>query len=170
MSPSRSRSRSPPQLPPIETAHEGPPVAAETPQQAQPVPGTLSASVVSTGPQRSATPGSLIDESESDRSIMAENAVPSISPPPPTTLCATDDHAQAGSGHRDIPPPLPDPTVAAPNVSEAVSPPSPTESQRKLSIVGRILDFFGYGQNNRERKELVSFISSVALALSQVSR
>ncbi|KAI9442227.1 hypothetical protein H4582DRAFT_2109891 [Lactarius indigo] len=53
----------------------------------------------------------------------------------------------------------------------AVLPPSTPGNQRqpRLSIAGRILVFFGYGRNNRARKELVSVIWALTVDFSQVS-
>ncbi|KAH9083527.1 hypothetical protein EDB83DRAFT_2502548 [Lactarius deliciosus] len=52
----------------------------------------------------------------------------------------------------------------------AVLPPSTPGNQRqpRLSIAGRILVFFGYGRNNRARKELVSVIWALTVDFSQI--
>lgn len=150
-----------PQSTHIETTHDGLPVAAQTPQQAQP--GILSDSTIPTGLQRSP---SL--ESALGGGTMTENTIHNI-PPSPTTPRATNSQAQAGSGRRHVRPAFPDPVTAAPNAPRAVAPPSPTTNQQRLTIAGRILVFFGYGRNNKARKELVSVISSVVIDLSQVS-
>lgn len=161
-----SPSQSPPQPAPIQTTQDDPPVAEETPQPAQP--GTLSGSAVSTRLQPSTTLESLLDAL--DRGIMTENVVPNV-PPSPTTPRPANNHAQASSGRRHVRPVFPDPVAAAPNVPRAAAAqPSPAGNQQRLSIAGRILVFFGYGRNNRARKELVSVISSVIVDLSQVSR
>ena len=150
---------------PTGTTQNDPPVAEETPQQAQP--GTLSGSAASTRLQPSATLESLLDAL--DRGMMTETAVPN-NPPSPTTPRAANN-AQASSGRRHVRPVFPDPVAAAPTVPRAVATqPSPAGNQQRLSIAGRILVFFGYGRNNRARKELVSVISSVVIDLSQVSR
>jgi hypothetical protein len=61
--------------------------------------------------------------------------------------------------------------VAAPNVPRAAAAqPTRAGNQQRLSIAREILVFFGYGRNNRARKELVSVISVVMVDLSQVSR
>jgi hypothetical protein len=160
-----SPSQSPPQPAPIQTTQDGPPVAEETSQPAQP--GTLSGSAVSTRLQPSATLESLLDAL--DRGIMTETAVPNV-PPSPTTPRGAN-HAQASPGRRHVRPTFPDPVAAAPNVPRAAAAqPSRAGNQQRLSIAGRILVFFGYGRNNRARKELVSVISSVVVDLSQVSR
>jgi hypothetical protein len=163
-----SPSQSPPQPAPIQTTQDGPPVAEETPQLAQP--GALSGSAISTRLQPSTTLESLLDAL--DRGIMTENVVPNI-PPSPTTPRAANNPAQASSGRRHVRPVFPDPVATAPNVPRAAAAqPSPAgnQHQQRLSIAGRILVFFGYGRNNRARKELVSVISSVIVDLSQVSR
>lgn len=64
----------------------------------------------------------------------------------------------------------PDPIVVAPNTPRAAVPHTPTGSnQQRLSIAGHVLVFFGYGRNNKARKELVSLISSLFIDMSQVS-
>lgn len=148
----------------VEPTHDGLPVAAETPQQAQP--GTLSDSAMTTGLQRSPSLESILDAL--GEGTMIENAVPN-NPPSPTTPRATNHQAQSGSGRRHVRPVFPDPVIAAPNAPRVVVPPSPTANQQRLTIAGRILVFFGYGRNNRARKELVSVISSIVVDLSQVS-
>ena len=153
-----------PQLVHIETTHDGLSVAAETPQQAEP--GILSDSAITTGLQRSPTIESILDAL--GEGTMAENTVP-INPPSPTTPRTSNSQAQAGSGRRHVRSGFPDPVIAAPNAPRAVAPPSPTTNQQRLTIAGRILVFFGYGRNNKARKELVSVISSVVVDLSQVS-
>ncbi|KAI0277607.1 hypothetical protein BGY98DRAFT_1089861 [Russula aff. rugulosa BPL654] len=63
----------------------------------------------------------------------------------------------------------PDPIIAAPSTPRVVVPPPPSGgNQRRLSIAGRILVFFGYGRNNRARKELVSLICSLVVDSSQI--
>ena len=99
---------------------------------------------------------------------MAENIAPN-NPPSPTTPRTANSQVQAGSGRRHARPVYPDPVIAAPNAPRAAAPPSPTTNQQRLTIAGRILVFFGYGRNNRARKELVSVISSVVVDISQVS-
>jgi len=148
----------------IETSHDGFPVAAETPQQAQP--GILSDSAMTAGLQRSSTLESILDALSGG--TMAENIAPN-NPPSPTTPHTANSQVQAGSGRRHVRPVYPDPVTAAPNAPRAVAPPSPTTNQQRLTIAGRILVFFGYGRNNRARKELVSVISSVVVDISQVS-
>jgi hypothetical protein len=161
-----SPSQSPPEPPPTQTTQDGPQLAEETPQPAQS--GPLSDSAVSARLQPSTTLESLLDAL--DRGIMTENVVPNI-PPSPTTPRTASNRAQASSGRRHVRPVLPDPVAAAPNVPRAAAvQPSPAGNQQRLSIAGRILAFFGYGRNNRARKELVSVISSVIVDLSQVSR
>jgi hypothetical protein len=161
---SASPSPSSPEAPHLETTHDGPPVSAETPQQPQP--GPLSSPAISAGLQRSATLESLLDAL--DRGIMSENVVPN-DPPSPITPRAPNTHAQRGSNRRHVRPVIPDPVGAAPNAPRVVAPPSPAGNQQRLSIAGRILVFFGYGRNNKARKELVSVISSVMVDASQVS-
>jgi hypothetical protein len=68
-------------------------------------------------------------------------------------------------------PAITDPVIAGPNAPMTVLPPSTPGNQRppRLSIAGRILMFFGYGRNNRARKELVSVIWALVVDFSQVS-
>jgi hypothetical protein len=150
---------SPPQ-PPIEATHDHPVVGAEAPEQTQP--GTLSSTTIPGDLQRSPTLESLLDAL--DGGAMAESTVPNNTPPSTPHAANT----QAGSGNRHVPA-FPVPVIAAPIVPRAPAPPSPTANQPRLSISGRILVFFGYGRNNRARKELVSVICAVVVDVSQVS-
>ncbi|KAH9998534.1 hypothetical protein BJV74DRAFT_825061 [Russula compacta] len=156
-----TQSLSPPQSLHIDTTHDHPVVAAETPQQAQP--GTLSDTTIPGNLQPSATLESLLDAL--DRGIMTENTAPNSTPSP--TLRVTDNHAQAASARRQVRPAFDH--VIAPTPSDLrVLPSSPTTNQQSPSIAGRILIFFGYGRNNRARKELVSVICSVVVDVSQI--
>lgn len=78
----------------------------------------------------------------------------------------TDNHVGVRAGG-------PDPIVVAPNIPRAAVPHTPTGSngsnQQRPSIAGHILVFFGYGRNNKARKELVSLICSLFIDTSQVS-
>ncbi|KAI9461729.1 hypothetical protein F5148DRAFT_1214795 [Russula earlei] len=162
---------SPPLSPPpsslTESRHDHPLVAAaETPEQAQR--GSLSASAIPGGLQQSVTIGSSLDAP--DRRSMAENTISNDNTSPPPARAA-NNRPHTGSARRHVRPALPDPAVAAPNVSRAAVQPSPSggnAQEERLSAGGRILFFFGYGRNNRARKELVSVISSVAMDVSQI--
>jgi hypothetical protein len=142
---------------PIETAHDRSPVAAETPEQ--PELGTPSSPTLSSGLQGPANLESLLDDL--DRR-MAENTA-SNDTRSPTTRRVTNHHVRVRAAG-------PDPIVVAPSTPRAAVPPAPTGgNQQRLSITGRILVFFGYGRNNRARKELVSLIVSLVVDTSQVS-
>jgi hypothetical protein len=141
-----------PQSSPIETAHDRSPVAVETPEQPQL--GTPSSPAL-----LSANLESLLDDL--DRR-MAENTA-SNNTRSPTTRRVTNNHVRVRAAG-------PDPIVVAPSTPRAAVPPTPAGgNQQRLSIAGRILVFFGYGRNNRARKELVSLISSLVIDTSQVS-
>ena len=152
-SPSVSSPQSPP--PPIETAHDHSFVAAEPPEQAQS--GTPSGPAALREQQRSATLESLLDEL--DRHMTENISNDSRSP----TRRAPNSPVRVRHT-------IPDPVAAAPNAPRATTvPPSPTSNNhQRLSIAGRILVFFGYGRNNRARKELVSLIISLVVDASQV--
>ena len=151
-SPSVSSPQSPP--PPIETAHDHSFVAAEPPEQAQS--GTPLGPAALREQQRSATLESLLDEL--DRHMTENISNDSRSP----TRRAPNSPVRVRHA-------IPDPVAAAPNAPRATAPPSPTSNNhQRLSIAGRILVFFGYGRNNRARKELVSLIISLVVDASQV--
>jgi hypothetical protein len=137
-----------PQSSPIETAHDH---AAETPEQAQL--GTPSSPARLRGLQRSATLNDL------DRH-MTENIASSDAPRSPTRRAPNTSIRVRAT--------VPDPVVAAPDAPRAAAQPGTTANQQRLSIAGRILVFFGYGRNNKARKELVSLISSLVVDASQV--
>lgn len=140
---------------PIETAHDPSPVVAETPEQPQV--GTTSGPTVSSGFQGTANLESLLDDL--DRR-MAENTA-SNDTRAPTTRRVPNNHVRIRAA---------DPVVVAANTPRVAVPPAPTSgNQQRLSIAGRILVFFGYGRNNRARKELVSLICSLVIDTSQVS-
>jgi hypothetical protein len=142
---------------PIETPHDRSPVAVETPEQ--PELGTPSSPTVLSGSQGPANLESLLDDL--DRR-MAENAA-SNDIRSPTTRRATNNRVRVRAAG-------PDPVVVAPSTPRAAVPQTPTVgNQQRLSIAGRVLVFFGYGRNNRARKELVSLISSLVIDTSQVS-
>jgi hypothetical protein len=142
---------------PIETAHDRPPVAAETPEQPQL--GTPSSPTLLSGFQGPANLESLLDDL--DRR-MAENTA-SNDTRSPTTRRGANNHVRVRAAG-------PDTVVVAPSTLRAAVPPTPTGgNQQRLSIAGRILVFFGYGRNNRARKELVSLICSLVVDTSQVS-
>ncbi|KAI9463644.1 hypothetical protein BJY52DRAFT_1202924 [Lactarius psammicola] len=100
---------------------------------------------------------------------MSEN--PTLNPAPlPTPRAAANRFHPEPPGHRHVRPVIPDPVIAGPNAPMAVLPPGTPGNQRqqRLSIAGRILVFFGYGRNNRARKELVSVIWALTVDLSQI--
>ena len=134
----------------IETAHDHSFVTAEPPQQAQL--GTPSSPAVL---RRSTTLESFLDDL--DRR-MTENTASNDTRSPTRRVTISPIRVRAAA---------PDPVVAVPSAPGAAVPPSP-DSQQSLSIAGRILVFFGYGRNNRARKELVSLISSLVIDASQV--
>jgi hypothetical protein len=142
---------------PIETAHDRSPVATETPEQPQV--GTTSGPTQLSGFQGTANLESLLDDL--DRR-MAENTASNDTRSPPTR--------RGPNHHVRVRAPGPDPVFIAPSTPRvAVPPPSTSGNQQRLSIAGRILVFFGYGRNNRARKELVSLICSLVVDSSQVS-
>ena len=142
-----------PQSPPVETAHDHSFVTADSPEQAQL--GTPSGPAALSALQRSATLGSLLDEL--DRQMTENTSNDTRSP----TRRAPNTPTRVLNA-------VPDPVAAAPNAPRAAAQPSPTGNQAGLSIAGRMLVFFGYGRNNRARKELVSLISSLVVDISQV--
>ena len=140
-----------------ETAHDRSPVAAETPEQPQP--GAPSSPPRLSGFQGPANLESLLDDL--DRR-MAENTT-SNDTRSPTTRRVTNNRVRVRAAG-------PNPVVVAPSAPRVVVPPTPTGgNQQRLTIAGRILVFFGYGRNNRARKELVSLICSLVIDTSQVS-
>jgi hypothetical protein len=143
--------------PRVETAHDHAFVtaAAETPEQAQL--GTPSGPALLRGHQRSATLESILDDLDRH---MTENTASNDTPRPSTRRIANTPIRVRGAA--------PDPVIAAPNAPRVAVPPSPTVNPQNLSIAGRVLVFFGYGRNNRARKELVSLISSLVVDASQV--
>lgn len=150
---------------PIEIAHDlhdRSPVAAETPEQPQLVtpsgPALLSSSQ---GPvQGPANLESLLDDLNRR---MAENAASESNDTRSPSRRITNNHVRVRGGGLN-------PAIVAPSTPRAtVPPPSTGGNHQRLSIAGRILVFFGYGRNNKARKELVSLISSLVVDTSQVS-
>ena len=144
---------------PIETTHDHSPVAAETPEQPQV--GTPSSPTLSSGYQGPANANleSLLDDL--DRRMAETTASNDIRAP--TTRHVANNHIRVRAAG-------PDPIVVVPSTPRAVVPPTPAVgNQQRLSIAGRILVFFGYGRNNRARKELVSLICSLMVDWAQVS-
>jgi hypothetical protein len=142
---------------PVETAHDRLPVAAETPEQ--PELGTPSSPTLLSGSQSPPNLESLLDDLDRH---MAENTA-SNDTRSPTTRRVTNHHVRVRAAG-------PDPVVVAPTTPRAAVPHTPTTgNQQRLSIAGRILVFFGYGRNNKARKELVSLIGSLVVDASQVS-
>ncbi len=147
-----------PQTSLIETPHDRSPVTAET--REQPQLETPSSPPRLRGFQQGSTNfESILDDL--DRAIMAENST-SNDRRSPTTRRVANNHIRVRTVG-------PDPIVVAPSTPRVAVPPTPTNgNQQRLSIAGRILVFFGYGRNNRARKELVSLISSLVIDTSQV--
>jgi hypothetical protein len=142
-----------PQSSPIETAHDQSLVAAETPEQAQL--GTPSSPARLRGLQRSATLESFFNDLDRH---MTENTASNDTRSPTRRVANSPIRVRAT---------VPDPVVAAPDAPRAATQPS-AGNQQRLSTAGRILVFFGYGRNNKARKELVSLISSLVMDSSQV--
>lgn len=146
---------------PTETAHDRSPVVAETPEEPQP--GIPSSPPQLSGLQGSTNLESLLDDL--DRR-MAENTASEDTRSPdtrsPPARRVTNNHVRVRASG-------PDPIVVAPSTPRVAAPPAPTVgNQQRLSLAGRILVFFGYGRNNKARKELVSLISSLVVDISQI--
>lgn len=142
----------------------------DTPEHPQP--GTNPVAPILGAQERSATLESLFEALS--RTSMPENTT--LSTPPLPFPRAVTNRSQEPPGHRHVRPAIPrpvipDPVIAGPNDPMTVLPPSTPGNQRppRLSIAGRILMFFGYGRNNRARKELVSVIWALVVDISQVS-
>ena len=162
---SMSSAQSLPQSSSIEPRHNHPlTIAADTPEHPQP--GTIQVPPILGRQERSATLESLLETL--NRASMQENR--SLNPTPLPTPRAATNRSQGPPGHRHVRPVIPDPVIPGPNAPMTVLPPSTPGNRRprRLSIAGRILVFFGYGRNNRARKELVSVISTLVVAFSQV--
>lgn len=145
-----------PSSPRVETAHDHAFVTtAETPEQAQL--GTPSGPALLRELQRSATLESILDDLDRH---MTENTASNDTRPSTRRVGGNTPIRIRGVA--------PDPVIGAPNVPRAAVLPSPSGTPQRLSIAGRILIFFGYGRNNRARKELVSLITSLAVDASQV--
>ena len=144
---------------------------ADTPEDPQPGTNPIPPPIL--GPQeRAATLESLFEAL--NRSSMPENTTLSSSPFPVPRVAA--NRSQEPPARRQVRtaiprPTIPDPVIAGPNAPMTVLPASTPGNQRpqRLSIAGRILMFFGYGRNNRARKELVSVIWALAVDFSQAS-
>ncbi|KAH9176306.1 hypothetical protein EDB89DRAFT_1940390 [Lactarius sanguifluus] len=150
-----------PQSSRIESSHNHPLTeVADTPELPQP--GTIPITPIPGVQERSATLESLLEAL--NRASMSENTTLHPTPLPPRAVAY---RPQEPHGHRHV---LPDPVIAGPNPPMAVLPPSTPGNQRqpRLSIAGRILVFFGYGRNNRARKELVSVIWALTVDFSQI--
>ena len=147
--------------PRVETAHDHAFVTTvETPEQAQL--GTPSGPALLRELQRSATLESILDDLDRH---MSENTAsndtrPSTAPSTRRLVAANTPIRVRGVA--------PDPVIAAPNAPRAAVLPTPSGTPQHLSIAGRILIFFGYGRNNRARKELVSLITSLVVDAAQV--
>lgn len=98
---------------------------------------------------------------------MPENPTLNPSTSLPTPRVATN-RSQEPPGHRHVRTAVPDPVIPGPHAPMTVLPPT-TPRQQRLSIAGRVLVFFGYGPNNKARKELVAVIWSLIVDFSQVS-
>lgn len=154
-----------PRSPRIESTNDHPlAVVADTPEHPQP--GTIPIPPILGLQERSATLESLLEAL--NRATMPEN--PTLNTTPSSHPRAAMNRPQEPPSHRHVRPVIPDPVIAGPNAPMAVLPPSTPGNQRqqRLSIAGRILMFFGYGRNNRARKELVSAIWALAVDFSQI--
>lgn len=143
---------------------------ADTPEDPQP--GTNPVPPILGPQERAATLESLFEAL--NRNSMPENTTLGTPPFPAPRIVANRPQEPPARRHvrTAIPRPvIPDPVIAGPNAPMTVLPPSTPGNQRpqRLSIAGRILMFFGYGRNNRARKELVSVIWALAVDFSQVS-
>ena len=162
--PASSAPQSLPQSSSIESAHNRPhTVATDTPELPQP--GTNPDPPILGVQERSATLESLLESL--NRASMPEN--PTLNPTLfPTSRVATN-RSQEPLGHRHVRPVIPDPVILGPNAPMTVLPSTPgNQRPQRLSIAGRILVFFGYGRNNKARKELVSVIWALVVNFSQV--
>jgi hypothetical protein len=142
---------------PIERADGRLPVVPESPEQPQL--GASSGHALLSNLQDPANLESFLDDM--DRRMAEDTASNDTLSPR-----VTDNHVGVRAAG-------PDPIVVAPNTPPgATVPHTPTGSnqqQQRLSIAGHLLVFFGYGRNNKARKELVSLISSLFIDMSQVS-
>jgi hypothetical protein len=155
-----SPSLSPRQSSGSETTHDHPLAAADAPEHPQPAIAVIP--TIPGGLDRSATLEPL-----SNAMSRAENTVVNNPPPSPRTA---NNHARDSPGRQHTRIGIPDPVIAAPDPPRLVVHRTIDNPQRhsRLSIAGRILAFFGYGRNNKARKELVSIIWTLAVDFSQV--
>lgn len=140
----------------------------DTPEHPQP--GTNPVAPILGAQERSATLESLFEALS--RTPMPDNTTLGTPSLPRTATNRTQEPPTHRHIRLAVPRPvIPDPVVAGPNTPMTVLPPSTPANQRQqqLSIAGRILMFFGYGRNNRARKELVSVIWALVVDFSQVS-
>ncbi len=153
------------QSPRIESTHDHP-LAAVADMPEHPQPGTIPIPPIPGVPERSATLESLFEAL--NRASMPDNTTLNATSFP-STLAATT-RSQDPPSHRHVRPVILDPVIEGPHAPMTVLPPSTpgNHRQQRLSIASRILMFFGYGRNNRARKELVSVIWALMVDFSQV--
>lgn len=166
-----SLTQSLPQSSPIESTQNHPLTEVEvedTPEHPQP--GTNPVPPILGTQERSATLESLFEALS--RTPMPENTLgtPPFPAPRAPTNRALEPPTQRHFRTALPRPAITDPVIAGPNAPMTVLPPSTPGNQRppRLSIAGRILMFFGYGRNNRARKELVSVIWALVVDFSQI--
>jgi hypothetical protein len=150
---------SPPQPPHTETTYDHPPPTAGTPERSQQGNDVIPA--IPGGLEQSATVDPPLDAM--NRATIPETTVVNSTPPAPRTT-------RDSPGRRHIRAVVPDPVFVAPNHPPGLVVHRTTGNRQRLSIAGRILTFFGYGRNNRARKELVSIIWTLVVDFSQVNR
>ncbi|KAI0256101.1 hypothetical protein BJV78DRAFT_1169213 [Lactifluus subvellereus] len=158
-------SPSPPQSPSTETTHDHPLAAADTPEPEHTQPGTAVIPAIPGVLERSTTTDSWLDTF--NRVNMPENTVVNNTPPPTPHTPTPNNHARDSSGRRNVRPTIPDPVIAAPSPPRVVVHRT-AGNQPRLTVAGHILAFFGYGRNNRARKELVSIIWTLVVDFSQI--
>jgi hypothetical protein len=153
---------SPPQPPHSETTYDHPSPSADAPERPQQ--GSVVIPTIPGGLEQSATVDPPLDPT--NRTTIPENTVLDSTLPAPRTA---NNHTRESPGHRHNQVVVPDPVNAAPDPPRIVVHRT-TGNQRRLSTAGRILAFFGYGRNNRARKELVSIIWTLVVDFSQVNQ
>jgi hypothetical protein len=143
---------------------DDPLAARDTPAPEQPQPGSPVIPAVPGELERSSL-SSLLDATS--RTTVPENTVVNNTPPSPRTADNHGRDTSNSSTRRPIRTVIPDPITAAPNAPRVVVHRT-NGNQRRLSVAGHVLAFFGYGRNNKARKELVSIIWTLVVDFSQV--
>jgi hypothetical protein len=147
-----------------ETTDE-PLAAGDTPAPEQPQPESPVIPTIPGESERSSTLSSLLDAMSG--ATVPENNVINNTPPSPHTADNHRRDTSNSSTRRPIRTVIPDPVAAVPNAPRIVVHRT-NGNQQRLSVAGRVLAFFGYGRNNRARKELVSIIWTLVVDFSQV--